>query len=96
MRVAEPNLVLLSVARDFLVGERVLIPDAEKLLPALDKLRHVVPKERKRRISDDDVGLLEQVDAFLAAKVAVGFELARLIFARLGRRDLACSPLYSK
>ena len=39
----------------------------------LHQLLNVFPKQRKRRIGDDDVRLLEQLDAFLAAEIAVAF-----------------------
>ena len=54
-----------------------MISDTEKPFPAFDKLRHVLPEQRERRIGDNDIGLLEQVDTLLASEVAVVTEFAR-------------------
>lgn len=54
------------------------MPDDEELFLVLHQLRDIFPKQRERRIGNNDVSLLEQVNAFLAAKIAVGLEFARL------------------
>jgi len=73
MRVAEPNLVLLDQRKNLSVRDRVMIPDDNKVFLVFDQVLQVLPEQRKWRIRDDDIRLLEQPDAFLAAEIAVGF-----------------------
>ena len=71
MRVAQPNLVALYQIENFLVANSVLVADDKELLLVLDQLLNVFAEERKWRIGDDDIRLLEQSDAFITAKIAV-------------------------
>ena len=81
---AEPHPVFLDQPEDLLVGDGVHVPDDQELLLVLHQLLNVLPKQRKRRIGDDDIRLLEQLDAFLAAKIAVAFQLVNADFVRVG------------
>src|SRR5258705_90506 len=74
----QPDFTVLHEREDLFVVKSVHMPDDEELFLVLHQLRDILPKQRERRIGDNDVSLLEQVDAFLAAKIAVGFESARL------------------
>jgi hypothetical protein len=60
------------------------LSDDQKLLFILHQLLNILAKQRKRRIGDDDIRLLEQLDAFLAAKIAVAFEFVDANFVRVG------------
>jgi hypothetical protein len=55
----QPDPVLLEELEDFLVSTRVLVPDDYELLFVRYELRDVFPKQRKRRIGDDDIRLLD-------------------------------------
>jgi hypothetical protein len=59
VRATEPHLVFFDEAENLFVNDRVVVPDDEELLPALDKLRHILPEKRKWRVCDDDVGLFQ-------------------------------------
>ena len=48
-------------------------PMIKNFLSVSHKLRDILSEQRKRRIGDDYIRLLEQLDAFLAAEVAVAF-----------------------
>ena len=52
----------------------VQVADDEELLAVLDELCDIFAEEGERRIGDDDVGLLEEFDAFGGAEVAVAFK----------------------
>ena len=57
-----------------LIFNCVYIADDEELLAVLDELGDVFAEEGERRVGDDDVGLLEEFDAFGGAEVAVAFK----------------------
>ena len=61
----------------------VHIADNEKLLVVLDELRDVFAEEGERRIGDDDIGFLEEFDAFGRAEVAVALEACEDVLAVL-------------
>src|SRR5437879_2381307 len=69
-RDTEPQLVGLNEWEDLFVGNRVLVPKDQKLLPVFEELRDVFAKEGKRRVGHYDVSLLEQLDTLGAAEVA--------------------------
>ena len=58
------------------VFDCVLISNDDKLLAILDQLRHILAEKRERRVGDHDIGLFQKFNAFLAAEVAVAFEIA--------------------
>ncbi len=69
-RGAQPQLVVLDEREDFLIGDRVLVPDDQELLPVLHELGNILLEEGEGRVGDHDVRLLEQLDALGAAEVA--------------------------
>ena len=67
----KPNLVGHDQREHLLVLQRIHIPDDQKLLLVLHELRDILAEQRERRIGDDDVGLLQKLDALAAPEVAI-------------------------
>ncbi len=67
----DPDFVFLDKLENLLVMKRILCADYEEFLFVTNQLLNIFPEQRKWWIGDDDIGLLEQLDAFLAAKIAV-------------------------
>ena len=94
--VAKPEPVFLDELEDFAVGDGVLVAEDEELLAVLDELADVLAEERERRVGDDDVGLVQQRDAFGGAEVAVtgqeGEDVAFVLFNRYSTSDRSMAP----
>jgi hypothetical protein len=67
----DPEFVIFQKAENILVRNRVPRPNHKKLFVVLYQLRNVFAEKRKRRVSHNNIGLLEQFDTFRAAKIAV-------------------------
>ena len=76
--VTKPQPVVLNQLKHFTVVASVYAANDHKLLLMRHQLLNVLPEQREWRVGDDDIGLLEQVDAFLTAEVAVLFERERV------------------
>ena len=69
--VAQPYLIMLYERKYLLVLDSILVTDNQKLLVKRHQLRHILPKQRERRVGNDDVGLLQKLDALAATEVAI-------------------------
>ena len=56
------------------------VAENQKLLSILYQLRDILPKERERRICDDNIGLLQQLYALGASEITVALEIAHADF----------------
>lgn len=56
--VPAPEFIIFDERENFLVRQRVLVPDDDKLFPVRHQLRDVLAEQRKRRIGNDNVGFL--------------------------------------
>ena len=63
--IAKPNLICLNKRENLLILDCVLMSYDDELLIVLDELGHIFPKERKRRVGDNNVGLFEKFYALL-------------------------------
>ena len=73
--IAKPYAVIHEQGEYLLVRDGILVSDDQKLLLVLHELRDILAEQRERRIGDDDVGLLQELNAFGAAEIAVPLEL---------------------
>ena len=81
---SQPNLVLLNKGEYFLIRNSILIPNNQELLVILHQLRHILPEQRKRGISDYDVGFFQEFYALSAAKISITLERQYTDFFRIG------------
>lgn len=86
--VAQPQAIIPQQWESLLVGDGVLIADDDELFVIIHQRRHVFPEQAERRIGHDDVGLVEQLQAFLGPEVAravcaVAMQLGQLVLARV-------------
>ena len=79
-RCSEPQLILHDEWENFLVGDRIDIPDNQKILPVCNKLGNKFTKQGKRRIRHDDIGFLEKSHAFWTSKISITIKRCECIF----------------
>ena len=82
--------ILLNQRKNFFIGNRVHIADNHKLLFGFDQPRQKLAKEGKRRVGNNDVGLVAQLLDFIAAKIAVAFQISQVQIVHV---DFAVSRL---
>ena len=81
---AYPELVVTNKREDLLVGDGVLVAHDDELLSVLHERRHILAEQRERRIGHDDVGFVQQLQAFLRPEVpravdAVAMQLRQFV-----------------
>ncbi len=93
--ITDPHLIVSQKRENILIGDGVLIADDEKPLVILKKLSNKFRKQRKRRIGDDNIGLLEKLDALCTAEIAIATEAvdANLVGIWHTVADMAASAL---
>lgn len=69
--VTEPDPVRLDKRKDFAIGDGVHVANDEEALAVFHQEGHVLAEKRERRVRHDDVGLVEERNAFGRAEVAV-------------------------
>lgn len=80
---AKPHYVILQKRKNLLIRNCVLITNNHELLLVLHQRRHVLAKQRERRVRHDDVRLIEQRQALLGAEIAVTLKLSQFVLAKL-------------
>ena len=83
---AQPDLVVTQEREDLLVGDGVLAAQYHEFLAMFHERRHILAEQRERRIGHDDVGLVQQLEAFLRPEVpravdAVAMQLRQFVLA---------------
>jgi hypothetical protein len=86
-----PKFVLLDELENILVMKRAFIPDNQKPLFIMDKLRHILTEQGERRIGNDNIRLLQQIYALAAAKVAAVIDA--IAIKRPGRVGVALEQI---
>ena len=86
--VAHPQAIIPQQWESLLVGDGVLIADDDELFVIIHQRRHVLAEQAERRIGHDDVGFVQQLQAFLGPEVAravcaVAMQLGQLVLARV-------------
>ena len=77
---SEPHSVFFNQRKYFFVSNRVDISDDQKLFIILNELRHIFPKERKWRVGNDDICLLQQFNTFIGSEIAVTVQNCECVF----------------
>lgn len=83
---AQPDLVVTQEREDLLVGDGVLAAQYHEFLAMFHERRRILAEQRERRIGHDDVGLVQQLEAFLRPEVpravdAVAMQLRQFVLA---------------
>lgn len=83
---AQPDLVVTQEREDLLVGDGVLAAQYHEFLAMFHERRHILAEQRERRVGHDDVGLVQQLEAFLRPEVpravdAVAMQLCQFVLA---------------
>lgn len=71
---SKPDFIGADQREEALVGHGIHVADNQEPFVVLNELRDVFPKQGERRISDNYVRLLQDVDALLTPKVSVAFQ----------------------